>query len=135
MNTDIHTRLLSLIKDKSLNAAQFADEIGVQRSSISHILSGRNKPSIDFLEKLITRYKDIDIHWLLSGSTSQSQNLFSNIQEDARVSIVNSNIPNQELSLFDSPKNQTIQNIPTKTIEKIVTFYSDKTFKEYYPEK
>lgn len=135
MNTDIHTRLLSLIKDKSLNAAQFADEIGVQRSSISHILSGRNKPSIDFLEKLITRYKDIDIHWLLSGSTSQSQNLFSNIQEDARVSVVNSNIPNQELSLFDSPKNQTAQNISTKTIEKIVTFYSDKTFKEYYPEK
>jgi len=135
MNTDIHTRLLSIIKDKSLNAAQFADEIGVQRSSISHILSGRNKPSIDFLEKLITRYKDIDIQWLLSGSTSQSQNLFSNKQEDARVSIVNSNIQNQELSLFDSPKNQIEQILPKKTIEKIVTFYSDNTFKEYYPEK
>ena len=48
----------------------FADKIGVQRSSISHILSGRNKPSLDFILKVTNEFTDVDIYWLLNGKGS-----------------------------------------------------------------
>ena len=50
-----------------LSASLFADKIGVQRSSISHILSGRNKPSLDFILKITTEFEDVDLQWLING--------------------------------------------------------------------
>lgn len=60
-------RILLLIKSKNFTAAQFADEIGVQKSGVSHILSGRNNPSLDFIQKILTRFPDISTEWLLFG--------------------------------------------------------------------
>ncbi|MEM9985346.1 MAG: helix-turn-helix transcriptional regulator, partial [Bacteroidota bacterium] len=57
-----------------LSASQFADQVGVQRSSISHILSGRNKPSLDFVLKVTNTFKDVDIYWLLNGKGSFPKN-------------------------------------------------------------
>lgn len=66
------------MESKGLSPLQLAEELGVQRSSISHILNGRNKPSLDFLNKLINSYPDIDIHLLISGTEQQAQpDLFS----------------------------------------------------------
>jgi transcriptional regulator with XRE-family HTH domain len=52
---------------------EFADRIGVQRSSVSHVLSGRNKPSLDFLEKLLNVFPDIDAAWLITGRVSSEK--------------------------------------------------------------
>ena len=60
-------RLLILLENYKLSSAQFAELIGVQRSSISHILSGRNKPSYDFLVKIIEHFDDLNTEWLLIG--------------------------------------------------------------------
>ena len=60
-------RILKVLKIKGLSASKFADEIGVQRSNISHILSGRNKPSLEFVLKIFERYPDINPDWLLRG--------------------------------------------------------------------
>lgn len=60
-------RILLLIKAKNYTAAQFADEIGVQKSGVSHILSGRNNPSLDFVQKILTRFPEISNEWLLFG--------------------------------------------------------------------
>lgn len=60
-------RIHLLIKSKNFTAAQFADEIGVQKSGVSHILSGRNNPSLDFIQKILTRFPDISTDWLLFG--------------------------------------------------------------------
>jgi transcriptional regulator with XRE-family HTH domain len=60
-------RIGFLLDKYSLSSAQFADLIGVQRSSISHILSGRNKPSFDFIHKILLKYPEIDANWLLTG--------------------------------------------------------------------
>lgn len=75
-------RIKSLLAVKNLSSSQFANEIGVQRSGISHILSGRNKPSLDFVLKILDHYPDININWLLKGEgemfqTIQSDSLFS----------------------------------------------------------
>ena len=60
-------RLQLLMKENELTASSFADKIGVQRSSISHILSGRNKPSLDFIAKIEANFIEVSFHWLLTG--------------------------------------------------------------------
>jgi transcriptional regulator with XRE-family HTH domain len=60
-------RIELLIKLKNISPAQFADELDVQRANVSHILNGRNKPSLDFVQRIIRRYPDVNIRWLLFG--------------------------------------------------------------------
>ena len=60
-------RITLLIKAKNYTSAQFADEIGVQKSGISHIISGRNNPSLDFVQKILTRFPEVSIEWLILG--------------------------------------------------------------------
>ncbi len=61
------SRISKIIKIEQLSSSKFAESIDVQRSSISHILSGRNKPSLDFIQKILTVYKNINSDWLLFG--------------------------------------------------------------------
>lgn len=60
-------RLLKLLDAEQLSSSKFADVIGVQRSSISHILSGRNKPSFDFLQKTLSAFPHLSAEWLILG--------------------------------------------------------------------
>jgi transcriptional regulator with XRE-family HTH domain len=60
-------RIKQIIDKEKLSSTQFASEIGVQRSALSHVLSGRNNPSLDFMMKIKTRYPDINLDWLLLG--------------------------------------------------------------------
>ena len=65
--THFSSRLKKILDYYSLSASAFAETIAVQRSSISHILSGRNKPSLEFLTKVLNAFPEIDLLWLLSG--------------------------------------------------------------------
>lgn len=60
-------RINLLLKAKNITAKQFAEEIGIQPSGMSHILSGRNNPSLDFVMKVVKRWPEINIHWLMFG--------------------------------------------------------------------
>lgn len=60
-------RLEKVLDFYSLSAAAFADKIGVQRSSISHLLTGRNKPSLEFVMKVVQSYPEVNLYWLLNG--------------------------------------------------------------------
>ena len=64
---DFVKRLESLLEYYDLNASSFADKIGVQRSSLSHLLSGRNKPSLDFILKILEVFPEVDLYWILNG--------------------------------------------------------------------
>ena len=64
---DMKERLIQLLDLEQLSPSKFADLIGVQRSSISHIISGRNKPSFDFLQKTLTAFPGLNAAWLLMG--------------------------------------------------------------------
>jgi transcriptional regulator with XRE-family HTH domain len=63
----IKDRIAKIIKMEKVSSSKFADEIGVQRSNISHILSGRNNPSLDFIQKILTQFSNINPEWLLLG--------------------------------------------------------------------
>jgi transcriptional regulator with XRE-family HTH domain len=80
-------RISLILRTKNINASQFADEIGVQRSSISHVLSGRNKPSLEFVQRILKRYPEINPDWLLfgKGAMHQESNLFSDMDETIDV--------------------------------------------------
>lgn len=105
-------RIKKVMDFHQLTASLFADKIGVQRSSISHILSGRNKPSLDFILKITATFKDVDIHWLLHGTGS-----FPKIGENKSKTTSS--------TLFTDSANDG------KKIQRIVVFYDDSTFEEY----
>lgn len=107
---DFTTRLKKVIDFHELSASTFADKIGVQRSNISHILSGRNKPSLDFILKVTSAFKNVDINWLLKGMGTFPKNSETKTPSTS--------------SLFNSESNE-------KKIQRIVIFYNDNTFEEY----
>lgn len=67
----IKERIQLIIKMNNLTSSAFADSLGVQRSNISHILSGRNKPSLDLLEKIILTFPRVNAHWLITGEVKK----------------------------------------------------------------
>ena len=105
LNTDDFVkRLDELLSHYGLNAAAFSDKIGIQRSSVSHLLSGRNKPSLDFILKIIGSFPEVNLYWLITGSGNMLRN-----------------------------ENNTERNVVSEfaDAEKIVIFYPDGTFSEH----
>lgn len=111
-------RLDKIIQYYGLSAAAFAEKVGVQRSSISHILSGRNKPSLEFILRILSSFPEVDMYWLLNG-----KGVFPKSE--------------QSEMLFETPKavSQKIIDIQSeaskKNIKRIVIFYSDGTFESF----
>jgi transcriptional regulator with XRE-family HTH domain len=113
LNSDEFTLRLKKIMDYyDLSAAVFADKIGVQRSSISHLLSGRNKPSLDFIMKITSVFEEVELYWLIDGKGTFPKNSLSTLPSSTPT--------------FGSSKNDE-----GKKIQRIVVFYSDGTFDEY----
>ena len=79
-------RINLILKAKNLTSRQFAEEIGIQPSGMSHILSGRNRPSLDFVMKVINRYPEIDIKWLTLGEGEMYASPYSMPISDATLS-------------------------------------------------
>jgi plasmid maintenance system antidote protein VapI len=99
-------RILLLLEHYNLSSAQFAESISVQRSSISHILSGRNNPSYDFIIKILQQYPDISAEWLLLG-----QGIMIKSQIETKTNQNTQNKPvNQDLFSQERSKQKTISN-------------------------
>ncbi|MDC3195534.1 helix-turn-helix domain-containing protein [Flavobacteriaceae bacterium] len=109
-------RLKEILNYHQLTASLFADKIGVQRSSISHILSGRNKPSLDFILKVTNTFTDVDIYWLLNGKGEFPKEQGPN---------------NKVFSPNESSIVETSTSKSSKKMNRIVVFYEDGTFEEY----
>lgn len=154
VNTDEFIKRLEILLDYySLNASAFADKIGVQRSSLSHLLSGRNKPSLDFILKILEVFPDVDLYWILNGKgnfpknsdenrsgiiaekiisapTPISQNqIAENLFSPAEIPVVKNPIENMKTILNENITISTSSN----EIDKIVIFYKNGTFKDYKP--
>jgi plasmid maintenance system antidote protein VapI len=91
---DFIKRLEIILDYYSLNASSFADKIGVQRSSLSHLLSGRNKPSLDFILKIVDVFPDVDLYWILIGKGNFPKNTqHSDEKENKLEQVVKQNSP------------------------------------------
>jgi len=144
-------RLINMIEHYSLTSAGFADKIGVQRSSISHIISGRNKPSYDFIVKILENFTEINIEWLLTGKgrmlksyaalkkEESSHDLFSQnlIKEDLQHNIpVKEEVRDEDRTEY---KSETTNSIDEKgiinkgftnvnSVKNVIFIYEDNTF-------
>ncbi|MGE4288615.1 MAG: helix-turn-helix domain-containing protein [Salinivirgaceae bacterium] len=147
----IKERLVRIMNSEGLNASLFADKIGVQRSSISHILSGRNKPSLDFLEKILSAYPKYNAEWLVMGTgqvykapkqsslfdvpadkTSEEETMGKNVQsEEDNIVTPDANILSDEALNPYGKDHEIIKS--DKAIEKVLIIYTDGTFSAYLP--
>lgn len=143
-------RIQAFLQNENKSYAQFAEEIGVQPSGISHILSGRNNPSLDFVIKMLHRYPALAAEWLLFGRgpmykfVSQPtlfdvERPFSPSGEDDGTRLTE--LPEEMSDAPDGPQRAAKGELQlrvsdrdgAKHLTRIVMFYSDKTFTEYNP--
>ena len=149
---DEKERIEKVMESEGLSSSIFAAEIGIQGSTLSHILNGRNNPSLDVLKKVLNRFRTISSDWLILGIGSMYRNSAQSHQGtlfDIKPEIIN-NAPepyiqketqenkvdcienrNSEVKTTNSPIVQAIVPMEKeKSISKIVVFYSDGTFEE-----
>ena len=105
-------RLKVILEKEDLTASKFAEKFGIQRSSVSHIISGRNKPSLDFVIKVNNTFNSFTLEWLINGTDSNQVNLINKTTTPT-------------LSKLDL--NKSIKE--NKNIKEICFFYTDDTFK------
>jgi len=139
-------RILEFLKNENKTSAQFAEEIGVQPSGISHIISGRNNPSLDFVIKMLEKYSFLSAEWLIFGKGSMYKeprmaDLFSSIDINEAVKV------NEETIIKDKKLTESIQGRDNETLSsalpekeavnviKIVWFYENGSFEEFFPRK
>ncbi len=121
-------RLNKLLELEELSSSQFADRLDVQRSGISHILNGRNKPSLDLISKILRSFPDIDPDWLILG-----------IGKPYRKEKGSDNTTEETLfhsgGVFRGGREQKKGPVksPEKEIAKVIVLYSDNTFDVYIP--
>ncbi|WP_454981647.1 helix-turn-helix domain-containing protein [Capnocytophaga granulosa] len=126
---DFIARLQRIMDYYDLNASALADSLGVLRSSISHLLSERNKPSLDFVLKIIDKYPEVDLYWLLYGKGS-----FPKEEKKPAPTPLPTEIPFPEDNVLeDSEKERKVAaDISVKKqkrqIQKIIFFYEDNSF-------
>lgn len=118
---EFSSRLQEVIEFFGETASSFSEKIGVQRSSISHILSGRNKPSLEFILKILAVYPEVELYWLLNGKGTFPSSKSSTSIEPPKETNQSLNL---QTSLDLTPKEE-------KAIERIVIFYTDGSFKNY----
>lgn len=153
---DFGKRIQEIMDYYAVSASSFADYMGVGRSSISHILSGRNKPSLDFVMKITEAYPEVGLQWLLYGkgtfpkSDPPTIKKPTNIPEPPPVyNVKHSSALTSDPDLFSqsdpqkenleeliSAKEKDFTNIPLDSkIDRIVIFYADGTFSSYQMKK
>lgn len=121
-NQDFGNRLKIMMEYYGLTATALAESIDIQRSSISHLLSGRNRPSLDFVLKILEAYPEVELYWLMNGKGT-----FPKAATKNEVSTTPSLFENREI------KNELKSISKDEAIEKIIIFYKNGTFKSFEP--
>ncbi|MDR0844661.1 MAG: helix-turn-helix domain-containing protein [Tannerella sp.] len=154
-------RINQLMKEVGFTSSKFAEEIGIQRAAMSHIMSGRNNPSLDVVMKIIERFPDVNPYWLMFGNDEMKQSaksqpslnmttnsgkapdLFANTAgirpEEKIMPVYRKEFEDKRAEI--TPKQpvyepvKPIKEVPQRKIDKILIFYSDNTFESFNPEK
>ncbi len=134
-NTEFGKRLQIILDYYGISATDFSNQISVNRSTISHLLSGRNKPSLDFIMKVLGKFPEVELYWILNGKGRFP----SEKTENSLISVSEEKKQKTDVSLKQTERPQKQSHIPTEItkslvdekIERIVIFYKDGSFKSY----
>ncbi|MBW2937973.1 helix-turn-helix domain-containing protein [Aureisphaera sp. CAU 1614] len=121
-SADFAKRLQNILDYYGLSATAFSEKIDFNRSTISHLLSGRNKPSLEFIMKVLQEFPEVELYWLLNGKGSFPS---SPITEKEIVSSKEKDVPSKVSENFK------IEKVNDSSIERIVIFFKDGSFKSY----
>jgi transcriptional regulator with XRE-family HTH domain len=141
---DLSEKIKLILSGKNISPSIFADEIGIQRSSMSHILAGRNKPSLDIVQKIVKRFPDLGVNWVWEDEVLpvMSNDLNSHLSEPevkrdvkSRSTYIAPESParNEDLRMGEHEKlgdNEQLL-IKSRSVKKVMIFYSDGTFEEF----
>ena len=149
----MHDRLKQFLAMENLSPARFAEVMGIQRSGISHLLAGRNKPSFEFIQRMMTAYPDLNAEWLILGKGRPFQNDVSQPEIPVQPDLFTDPMPpgtGEDPDLWSDtqiiePKNEALQPAENRKIEppaphapdtssrkiaRIIVFFSDGTYEE-----
>lgn len=122
---EIRDRIKMIIESHRLTAGAFADKIGVQRSNVSHVLGGRNKPSYEFLEKLLQAFPRVSAQWLLTGKQ---------VPDGVELPVLESVKRDEVTVVAKETKDEQLKTVKeSKKIIKTLVFYEDFTFDVFLP--
>jgi DNA-binding XRE family transcriptional regulator len=155
---NIKERIIEIMNYKKLSHSQFAEKVGIQRSTVSHIIKDRNKPSMRVCENILARFTDINPDWLYTGKGNMVKNENRTIPGslfDSPTTLIPQNTPESNINIRtignngreigvktpekdikqDAIKEVIIQKTEPKNISKIIIYYDDNTFETFIPEK
>ena len=137
-------RIAHIIRAKNLTAAEFADRLGIQPSNVSHLLSGRNNPSLDFVRKLKETFPEYNLDWIVLGKGPITvSEPFVVTSPPAEAHSVESeepeDTPNPPVESHSSPENRSIVSeespisSPQSGLKQLILVYPDNTFEVLSP--
>lgn len=135
MEDQIDKRLRLLLGEEGLTSSQFAKIVGYRPSSISHILSGRNKPGFDFIQEILKKFEKINPEWLILGRGEMFRTVDKIVNDDKEpavkegIKVIKVESEPDPIPYVSDVKIKT----DGKVIVKVLVFYSDQTFTEYIP--
>lgn len=144
----MNTRLKQFLDAENISQSQFADTIRVVRASVSHVLSGRNNPSYEFIKAIMTSYPQLNMEWLMLGKgkmykspTSEttaplpepnSGLLFEEDEQESDIIVQSPTLPSftQTSSDIDTSKEALQTIVKQRNVSKIIIMFDDGTFQE-----
>ena len=130
-SSDFGNRLQKIIDFYNISAAELSNQISFNRSTISHLLSGRNKPSLDFVMKVLQKFPEVELYWLLNGKGS-----FPAVKStpNSILTLSKNKLPTEKEDHLTKEVDfsEVISNSINDTdIDRIVVFFKNGTFKSY----
>ena len=135
-NTEMKDRIAHIIRAQNLTAAEFALRLGIQPSNVSHLLSGRNNPSLDFIKKLKETFPEYALDWIVMGvgpmtvsepyvriPTEESPSSFPSQEEKSLPEVADSIVAHQ----VETPDTRSLSSIHPN-VNMIILVYEDQSF-------
>ncbi|HOR38999.1 MAG TPA: helix-turn-helix transcriptional regulator [Paludibacteraceae bacterium] len=157
---DLKDRIEKIMQNEAMNAVQFASEIGIQGSTLSHILNGRNKPSLEVVMKILKRFDYINSDWLIFGEgpmnrterqsktptlfdsqdlsntntvnyTQKTEQKIESLQSHFQQKPEQKEIISESVNSKISEENKIAPVVVEKIIKRIIVYFNDNTFQEF----
>lgn len=135
-------RIAHIIRAKNLTAAEFAMQLGIQPSNISHLLAGRNNPSLDFVKKLKETFPEYSLEWIIFGkgpitvsepfaeSVSNVKTPKPQSHEELRETKIEKDLFDLSMDVPQKPQSTSPTDV---MLTKMIMVYSDNTFEVLSP--
>lgn len=124
------SRLNEIMVNNNLNSATFAEQIGVQRSSVSHVMSKRNKPSLDFILKIVNSFQEVTLDWLLFDNNLKPSPSAKSVGKFVKTKI-DSNLKKSPNVLTN--KQSPVEIKTNSDVVQIIQIYKDGSFLTFSP--